>query len=154
MGLPQSIQGKLIFLTAERLQFPADLVIQVKGVSHDCEWDMVFMKQFQQPPEVRMQDRIAAGQIEIRKSAVNFAEIETVIECVLHLLPGHAVELSAWIAGENIAMLAPLIAFIRDVPLKRKILLHVVTLSFYGYRNVRVIIEVPGKTLPTGNIVG
>ena len=51
-------------------------------------------------------------------------------------------------------MLAPLIAFIRDVPLKRKILLHVVTLRFYGYRNVRVIIEVPGKMLPTGNLVG
>ena len=154
MGLPQTVQGKLILLTAERFQFPADLVIQVKGISHDREWDMVFMKQLQQPPEVRVQDRIAAGQIEIRKSAVNFAEIETVIECVLHLLPGHAVELSAGIAGENIAMLAPLIAFIRDVPLKRKILLHVVTLRFYGYRKVRVIIEVPGKTLPTGNIVG
>ena len=112
------------------------------------------MKQLQHPPEVRVHDRIAAGQIEIRKSAVYFAEIETVIECVLHLLPGHAAWLSAGIAGENIAMLAPLIAFIRDVPLKRKILLHVVTLRFYGYRNVRVIIEVPGKTLPTGNIVG
>ena len=154
MGLPQTVQGKLIFLTAKRFQFPAELVIQVKGVSHDREWYMVFMKQFQQTPEVRVQDRIAAGQIEIRKPAVYFAEIETVIECVLHLLPGHAAWLSAGIAGENIAMLAPLIAFIRDVPLKRKILLHVVTLRFYGYRNVRVIIEVPGKTLPTGNIVG
>jgi hypothetical protein len=132
MGLPQAIQGKLIFLTAKRLQFPADLVIQVKGVSHDCGRDMVLMKQLQQPPEVRVQDRISAGQIEIRKSAVYFAEIETVIERVLHLLPGHAAWLSAWIAGENIAMLAPLIAFIRDVPLKRKILLHVVTLRFYG----------------------
>ena len=114
----------------------------------------MFVKQFQQPPEVRVQNGIAAGQIEIRKSAVYLTEIETIKECVLHLLPGHAVELAAGIAGENIAMLAPLIAFIRDVPLKRKNLFHVVTLHFYGYRNVRVIIEVPGKTLPTGNIVG
>ena len=43
MGLPQAIKGKLVFLAAKRLQFPADLVVQVEWVSHDCERDVMLV---------------------------------------------------------------------------------------------------------------
>ena len=82
------------------------------------------MKQFQKPPEIRMQNRISAGQIEIREPVVHLTEIKAVVEGVLHLLPGHAVRFTAGIAGEDIAMLAPLVALVCDMPLKRKILFH------------------------------
>ena len=96
----------------------------------------MLMKQLQQPPEIRMQDGISAGQIKIGQPSVHLAEIEAVIERVLHLLPGHGIQLAAGITGEDIAVLAALVAFICYVPLKGKVLFHVVVtlhLLFLSY---------------------
>ena len=77
-----------------------------------------------------MQDRITAGNIEIRCSAIYFAEIMAVIEGVLHLLPVHGKQAGMIPCRVDIAMLASLITFICYMPLKRKIRFHDPTLQF------------------------
>ena len=74
--------------------------------------------------KIWMQDRIAAGNIEIRQAIVYLTEIQTVVKGILHLFPTHCIQPFAVIFGENIAVLTPLIALICDVPLKGKILFH------------------------------
>jgi hypothetical protein len=75
-----------------------------------------------------MQDRISAGNIKVWQTAIHFTEIEAVIEGVLHLLPCHGIQFFTGIAGKNVAVLAPLVTFIRDMPLKSEILFHAVPL--------------------------
>ncbi len=96
---------------------------------------------------------------------VSRAKIKTVIERVLDLLPVHGICFFAGISRKNVAVPAPLVAFIRNVPLKRKILLHFayLTLSFYRksapaikalYRkNPDVRLDAPDGIFPTGNII-
>ncbi len=84
----------------------------------------MLMEKLQQPPEIRMEDGVAAGQIKIRETSIHLTEIKAVIERVLHLLPGHGIQLAAGITGKDIAMLTALVAFIRDMPLEGKELLH------------------------------
>ena len=74
MGLFQSVDGKLIFLTAEHLHPLAVFVRQVEGVAHDGEGNLLDRQQLQQRPEIRMQDRVSAGDIEIRQTAIHGTE--------------------------------------------------------------------------------
>ena len=94
------------------------------------------MEQFQQPPKIRMQDRIASCNIEIGQAVVNLTEIETVTERILHLPPVHGIRFFTGISRKNVTVPAPLVTFIRNVPLKseilfrlRKILLHISVLA-------------------------
>ena len=48
------------------------------------------------------------------------------------MLPGHCIQLFIAVLGENVAVLAPLVAFIRDMPLERKILFHGILLVVVG----------------------
>ena len=84
-----------------------------------------------------MQNRIATRKVKRRKPVVDIAEVKTVIERFLQLLPRHGVEFSAGIAGKNVAVSASLIAFVSNMPLERKILFHVRPLraAFFLYEN-------------------
>jgi hypothetical protein len=76
-----------------------------------------------------MQDGVSAGKVKIRQTAVSFTEIEAVGKNSLHLFPGHGDQLLMGIAGKNIAVLAPLITFIGNMPLKSEILFHLACAS-------------------------
>jgi hypothetical protein len=78
----------------------------------------MFMEEIQQPPEIRVEDRIAAGQIEAGRSAVDLTEIQAVVKGLLHFLPGHGSQARMAAGGEDITMLTPLVAFVCDMPLK------------------------------------
>ena len=56
---------------------------------------------------------------------MDIAEVKTVIERFLQLLPRHGVEFSTGIARKDIAMPASLIALVSNMPLERKIFFHV-----------------------------
>ena len=78
--------------------------------------------------------------IEIRNPVVYLAEVLAVRHDLLHLLPGHALQLLTAFPGKNIAVLAALVTFICDMPLKRKITSHPVPLllsllDLLTYRN-------------------
>ena len=68
----------------------------------------------------------------IRQTVIDLAEVQAVIERVLHLLPGHRIRLLVAVFRKNVAVLAPLVAFIGDMPLERKILFHVILLAQMG----------------------
>jgi hypothetical protein len=102
-----------------------------------------------------MQDRIAAGNIEIRQAIVYLTEIQTVVKGILHLFPTHCIQPFAVIFGENIAVLTPLVTFVSNVPLERKIRFHIVLPHFYVNRIYRTILQnVPGGILSPGISAG
>jgi hypothetical protein len=102
----------------------------MKRITHNSEWYILTLKKYQQFPKKRMKDRVAAGNIEIRQSVIDLAEVLAVGDNILHLLPCHALKLAASLSGKNIAMLTALVTFIRDMPLKCKIPAHPI-LSFF-----------------------
>ena len=124
MSLLQPVDGKLIFLTAQHFHPLAVFVRQVEGVAHDGEGNPFDRQQLQQRPEIRVQDGVAAGNIEIRHTAIHFTEVLAVGHHFLHLLPGHAVKLLVSILRKDIAMLAALVTVIGNMPLKSEILFH------------------------------
>jgi hypothetical protein len=96
----------------------------MKWIAKNRKWNLVFLHQSKQFPEIRMQDRISSGNIKVWDTAKSFAEIQAVLKGLLHLLPCHAIQFFTGITGENVAVFAPLVAFIRDMPLKSEILFH------------------------------
>ena len=133
----QAVDRQLIFLTAICFQFTADLIVQVEWISEDGKRYAVFVEQFQKPPKIRVQDRIAARDVEIGQTVINLAKVKAIIKSVLHLLKVHRIDLFTGISQKNVTVLAPLIAFICNVPLKSKILLHFAYLtSSCLYRSV------------------
>ena len=124
MSFPHTVQGQLIFLTAVFFQPAADLIVQVEGVAQDGEGNVMLFHESQQLPKIGMQDGIAAGDVEVGQPIIHLAEIQAVIESVPHLLPCHGVQMFTGVFGKNVAVLATLVTFICNVPLKRKILFH------------------------------
>ena len=96
----------------------------MKWVAKNCERDIACFQQAQQIPEIRVQNGVSAGDVKVRAAVIDLAEIEAVIKRVEHLLPRHGVDLFTGVFGENVAVLAALVAVIGDVPLKRKIRSH------------------------------
>ena len=128
MGFTHTVQRHLVFFTAAHFQHTTDLIIQMEWIAHQGKRNVLAFQQNHQFPEIGMKDRIAAGDIEIRNSVVYFAEVLTVRHDLLHLLPGHALQLLAAFSGKNIAVFAALVTFICDMPLKRKITSHPIPL--------------------------
>ena len=124
MGLTHPVQGKLVFFAAVFLQPAADLVVQVERVAQDGEGNAMLFHKDQQLPEIRVQDGVAAGDVEVGKPVIHPAEIQAVEKGVAHLLPGHGIQVFAGVFGEDVAVLAALVTCIGDVPLKREILFH------------------------------
>ena len=92
----------------------------MERIAEDGERNTVLLHQPQQLPEVRVQNRVAASNVKIRQAVIERTEVQAVIKGVLHLLPGHCIQLFIAVLGENVAVLAPLVAFIRDMPLEEK----------------------------------
>jgi hypothetical protein len=61
---------------------------------------------------------------------INLTEIFTVRHHILHLFPGHAPKFLTAFSRKNIAVLAALVAFICNMPLKSEVLTHPI-LSFF-----------------------
>ncbi len=93
MGITQTVHRQLVFFTAVFFQLVANLVCQVERIAEDRKGHAVLLQQSQQLPKVRMQDRIAAGDVEIGQAVIDLAKVQAVIESVLHLCPGHGIQL-------------------------------------------------------------
>lgn len=63
MGFPQSIQGKLVLTATIIVEPAADFIIKMEGVSQNGEGDFMLFQQFQQPPEIRVQNGVASGYV-------------------------------------------------------------------------------------------
>ena len=76
------------------------------------------MEELRQTPEVRVQDGVAAGDVEVRLAAKAFAQCLGLVNDLDHLLPRHALEAGALAVGKDVAVLAALVALVGDVPLE------------------------------------
>ena len=117
----------------------------MKGVAENGEGDMPFLQKFHQFPEIRVEDRVTAGNIEIGEPSEGPAEFFHIIYHLLHSFPGHAVQLLAGIFCKNIAMLAALVTGFCDMPLKGEILTHESFLLF-PYTTYRLFRCAAGRT--------
>ena len=116
----EPVERELILAAAERLHARADLVGEVEGVAHDAPHESALVQQLGEAPEVRVQDGVAAGDVEVRLATEAVAQLLGLVHDLRHLLPGHAIEPRAVAIGENVAVLAALVAFVCDVPLDGK----------------------------------
>ena len=116
----QAVERELVLAAPELLHAHADLVGEVERVSHDAPHESALMEQFRQPPEVGVQDGIAAGHVEVRLAADVLAQRFRLVDDFDHLLPRHALEARALALGKDVAVLAALVALVGDMPLERE----------------------------------
>ena len=90
----------------------------MERISHDGKGYLLFLKSFQQPPEIRVQNGISPRQVEVRLTAKVPAKILAVFQHCLHIFPRHAVDTFLLAFRKNIAVLATLVAVIGDMPLE------------------------------------
>ena len=116
----QAVERELVLAAPERLHAHADLVGEVERVSHDAPHESALMEQFRKPPEVGVQDGVAAGHVEVRLAADVLAQRLRLVDDFDHLLPRHAFEARALALGKDVAVLAALVALVGDMPLERE----------------------------------
>lgn len=79
---------------------------------------MEFFKKF---PEVRMKNRVAARDVEFWQTIKSLAEVKAVFERDFNLFARHPRERNSVVSVENVAVLAPLVAVVKKLPLKSKV---------------------------------
>ena len=108
---------------------PLFLIVEMKRISENGKLAFMLVQKLRQPPKIRVQNGIAAGNIKIWSTVVNLAKIQTVAECLFYLFPCHGNKTSMFTWWINIAMFAPLVTFVSYVPLKTK-MFHWIYISF------------------------
>ena len=117
----KAVDGQLVAAAAEAVHPRARFRRQVEGIAHDREGNLAEGEQLEERPEIGMENRITARQVQVGLATVDRAEIVDLVEDGRHVLPAHRGERLFLVPRENIAMLAALVACFRDVPLKGKI---------------------------------
>ena len=120
----ESIERELVFTTTQLFHASTDLVGKMERIAHHAPHKTSLVQELGQPPKIGMKNGVAARNVKVRLATDALAERLGLIDDLDHLLPRHALKTSAGTVGKDIAMFAALIAFIGNVPLKSKILLH------------------------------
>ena len=105
-----AVKAELVLAAAQRVHAGAHLVGEVEGVAHDAPLRAAGVQLFGQPPEIAMQDGVAAGDVEVRLPTHAVAEIVAAVQHVQHIVPAHRLARHARVLAEQIAVLAALIA--------------------------------------------
>ena len=66
---------------------------QMERIAEDGEGEAVRFHQLEEPPEIRVQDWVAAGDIKIGQPIVDRAKIEALVKGFLELCPAHGIQL-------------------------------------------------------------
>lgn len=120
MRLLKPVQRKLVLHAAAIFHAGTYGFGQMKGVPHDAEARPVRFEQRKQIPKSRMQNGIAARQINIGDPAQRAAQSLYLRIGTEHFFPRHR-RYAGMSLRKNIAMLAALVAVIGYMPLDRKI---------------------------------
>ena len=67
----------------------------MKRIAENSKRNIVFFYQLQQPPEIRVQNGVAARNIKVGQTVIHLAKVQAVIKGVLYLFPRHSVQLFA-----------------------------------------------------------
>ena len=127
VGLPEAVQGELVLPAAVVPEFLAHVIGEVEGVAQDGKGKVPLLQQPGQLPELGVEDGVPAGEVEVGQAAGPAAEGLAVFDDPDHVLQGHLLELGVAAQGVDVAVLAPLVAGLGDVPLKSKV--------FHGIRS-------------------
>lgn len=115
-----AVKAELVLAAAQRVHAGARLVGEVEGVAHDAPHRAARVQLLGQSPEIAVQNRVAAGDAEVRLPTHAVAEVIAAVQHVQHIVPGHRLAGHARVLAEQIAVLAALIALVGDMPLKRE----------------------------------
>ena len=116
----ESIERELVFAASQLFHAGADLVGQMERIAHHAPHKTPLVQKLGKAPKIGMEYGVTARNVKVRLTTDAFAESLGLIDDLDHLLPRHALKTSAGTVGEEIAMFATLIAFIRNMPLEGK----------------------------------
>ena len=92
----------------------------MKRIAENRKRNIPLLKQGKNCPEVTMKNRVATGDIKIWQTIHLMAHLHTLPDYLFCFFKRHLYQM--WMSfGKYIAMLAPLVAAIGDMPLKREI---------------------------------
>ena len=120
MRAPKSVERHLILPAAECFQSAADVIVEMKRIAHDRERIFLCMQPLDQSPKIVVKNRIAAGDVKQRTPLECSAEVLAILERREHPIETHRLKRLAIVLGEDVAVLATLIARVGDMPLKRE----------------------------------
>jgi hypothetical protein len=101
----------------------------MERVSHEAERNLLIFQKRKQPPKFFVQDGVAAGYVKIGNPLKLGTHAHALFQSLFHTGPIHTADRNMVVFRENVAMDAPLIAVIRNMPLKRKIFVHAAILA-------------------------
>ena len=116
----ESIERELVFAASQLFHAGADLVGQMERIAHHAPHKTPLVQKLGKAPKIGMEYGVTARNVKVRLTTDAFAEGLGLVDDLDHLLPRHALKTSAGTVGEDIAMFATLIAFIRNMPLEGK----------------------------------
>ena len=122
VGLAQAVQGQLVLSAAAVFQLAADFRRQMEGVAHQGKGDPGELEDLEQRPELRVQDGVAPCDVEVGQAAGLLAEGFAVFDHRHHVLQRHLLEFGVAAQSIDVAVAAPLVAGLCDMPLKCEIL--------------------------------
>ena len=110
--------AELVFLTTVKLQLLAVLIGQVKRITQNGKRDSLRFQHPKDVPYLRVQKRIASRDIKVRKATAHlFAHFHAAVNHLLCSLDADRKQLGMAF-GEDVTVLATLVAIVGDVPLE------------------------------------
>jgi hypothetical protein len=97
----------------------------MEGIAEYRKGNFLLLQKLQQVPKVGVKNRVTACDIKVRKSVKAAAHINAVVDYTLHLSVAYCFDFFAGVFGKYVTVFASLVTFIRNMPLKGKILLHI-----------------------------
>ena len=116
----ESIKRELVFAASQLFHAGADLVGQMERIAHHAPHKTPLVQKLGKAPKIGMKNGVTARNVKVRLTTDALAERLGLVDDLDHLFPRHALKTGAGTVGKNIAMLATLIAFIRNMPLEGK----------------------------------
>jgi hypothetical protein len=118
MGPFQAVKGKLVTFATARVKPPAYFIGKMKGIAHKGKTNVLRFQQFQQPPIILMQKRVAPGDVKVGNTVKPSAHFLAVVHYFLHIGKRHFRNGETAVFRKNITVFTPLVAVARYMPLK------------------------------------
>ena len=120
MGVAHPVNGKLILLASHFPEPAAHFVGKMKWIAENRKRDIPLFEQGKDFPKVTMKNRVTTGDIEIWQTVQLTAHLLTLPDYLPGFFKRHLYQMRVSF-GKNVAMFAPLVATVGDMPLKREI---------------------------------
>lgn len=114
----KSIERQLVLMASAIVQPTAHIVVKMKGIAEYGEWNATLPQCFSKHPKLRMKNRVATCNVEIRFTFCLTAKDLYIIEHTKHIVCRHLLKLGMRPKGIDITVLATLVASLCYMPLE------------------------------------